>query len=49
MKRIAFLLFTLPLTIGLFAQNQGVISRIKTNNALGKKTDPAVGYKADFI
>ncbi|MDD4149894.1 MAG: T9SS type A sorting domain-containing protein [Bacteroidales bacterium] len=42
MKKFTILLFTLLLTIGIFAQNQVIVSRIKTNNAFGEKTDPAV-------
>ncbi|MCK9321547.1 MAG: T9SS type A sorting domain-containing protein, partial [Bacteroidales bacterium] len=42
MKKITILFFTLLLTAGLFAQKQGIVTRIKTNNTLGEKTDPAV-------
>lgn len=42
MKKITLLLFSLFLTIGLFAQNQGIVPRILQNTTTTERADPAV-------
>ena len=42
MKKVTLFLISLLFTIGLFAQNQGIVPRMPLNKALTEKTDPAV-------
>ena len=43
MKKITLLLFSLLFTLGLFAQNQGIVPRIPQNKVTTERADPAVG------